>query len=486
MQWQATIGLEIHVQLATLSKIFSGSSTAFGAEANSQASFADLALPGTLPRINQQALEMAIKFGLAVHSEIPEITSFDRKNYFYPDLPSGYQTTQMYQPVVGAGYLDIPLEGNGKQDGNTKRIRIHHAHLEEDAGKSVHEGFGGQTGIDLNRAGTPLIEIVTEPDMDNAKEAVAFLRAIHAIITYLGISDGDMSQGSMRCDANVSVRPVGQEELGTRCEIKNVNSFRFVERAINYEIERQIDVLEDGGTIEQQTRLYDSDLDETRAMRDKQDANDYRYFPCPDLPPIEISPSYVAELKANLPELPEQKLARFTGELDLSDYDARQLVASQSLANFFDATLKEANHPKLVANWLLGEVSAQLNATGVSLEEAPLTPSQLAGLVLRLEDSTINTKAAKEVFAALWDGEGATADEIIDAKGLKQVSDTGAIEALVDEVIANNPKQVENYLAAEPDKRGKMIGFFVGQIMKASKGSANPQMVNKLLAEKLK
>lgn len=480
MQWEAVIGLEIHTQLATQSKIFSGSSTTFGAEPNSQASIIDLAMPGTLPVLNKQALEMAIQFGLAVHSKIPTTTTFDRKNYFYPDLPKGYQTTQMDAPIVGRGYLDIDLEKGGK-----KRIAIHHAHLEEDAGKSLHEDFHGMTGVDLNRAGTPLIEIVTEPEMSSAKEAVAFLKSIHSIITYLGISDGNMAEGSMRCDANVSVRPKGQEKLGNRCEIKNVNSFRFVEKAINYEIQRQIEVLEDGGRIAQQTRLYDPDLDETRAMRSKEDANDYRYFPCPDLLPIEVDPAFVQQLKDALPELPEQKRQRFTEQLGLSEYDAGVLSSSRPLADYFDKVAVLSGDAKLAANWVSGELSAQLNRDAIEIDQAAITPEQLAGLLLRVKDDTVSSGAAKKVFAALWVKEGQTADEIIDAKGLKQVTDTGAIEALVDEILAKNTAQVEQYKAAEPDKRGKMVGFFVGQIMKASKGTANPKAVNELLAKKL-
>lgn len=480
MQWEAVIGLEIHVQLATKTKIFSGSSTAFGAEPNSQASIIDLAMPGTLPVLNQEALKMAIQFGLAINSQIPSVTYFERKNYFYPDLPNGYQTSQMFEPIVGAGHLDITLE-----DGSSKRIDIHHAHLEEDAGKSLHEDFHGMTGIDLNRAGTPLIEIVTEPVMSNAKEAVAFLREIHALVTYLGICDGNMAEGSLRCDANVSVRPVGQTELGTRCEIKNINSFRFVERAINHEIQRQIELIEDGGKVVQQTRLYDPEADETRAMREKGDAHDYRYFTCPNIPPIKVSAELVADLKANLPELPAAKRTRFMQELGLSAYDAEVLTASRELADYFDQVAELSQDAKLAANWVTGEFSAQLNKTGLEISAAPLSPAQLAGLVARIKDDTINNKAAKEVFAALWDQEGADADAIIEAKGLKQVTDTGALAALVDEVIANNPKQVENYLAAEEDKRAKMVGFFVGQLMKATKGTANPKAINDILNEKL-
>jgi aspartyl-tRNA(Asn)/glutamyl-tRNA(Gln) amidotransferase subunit B len=480
MQWEAVIGLEVHAQLATESKIFSGASTRFGAEPNTQACVIDLGMPGVLPVLNEKAVAMAVLFGLAVDSEIPQRSSFERKNYFYPDLPKGYQTSQMAEPIVGLGHLDIPLE-----DGDIKKIRIHHAHLEEDAGKSLHEDFHGMTGVDLNRAGTPLLEIVSEPDMNSAKEAVAYLKGIHAIVTYLGISDGNMAEGSMRCDANVSIRPKGQEKLGTRCEIKNVNSFRFVEKAINHEIQRQIELIEDGGRVIQETRLYDPDLDETRSMRTKEEANDYRYFPCPDLLPVELDAAYIQHLKESLPELPEQKRQRFTTKLGLSEYDAGVLAASRPLADYFDRVTEICGDAKLAANWVTGELSAQLNRESLDITQAPVAPEQLAGLLKRLGDDTINGKAAKQIFAALWAGEGQTADEIIDAKGLKQVTDTGAIEAIIDEVLANNQPQVDQYKAAEPDKRGKMIGFFVGQVMKASKGTANPQAVNQLLKDKL-
>ncbi len=480
MQWEAVIGLEVHVQLATESKIFSGASTRFGAEPNTQACVIDLGMPGVLPVLNEKAVEMAVQFGLAINAEIPSRSVFERKNYFYPDLPKGYQTSQLAEPIVGLGHLDIPLEKGG-----VKRIRVHHAHLEEDAGKSLHEDFHGMTGVDLNRAGTPLLEIVSEPDMNSAKEAVAYLKAIHSLVTYLEISDGNMAEGSLRCDANVSVRPLGQQELGTRCEIKNVNSFRFVEKAINHEIERQIELIEDGGRVIQETRLYDPDLDETRSMRSKEEANDYRYFPCPDLLPVELDSAYIQHLQQGLPELPEQKRQRFTASLGLSEYDASVLASSRPLADYFDRVVELSGDAKLAANWVTGELSAQLNRDNLSIQQAPVAPEQLAGLLKRLADSTINGKAAKQVFAALWAGEGHTADEIIAERGLKQVTDTGAIEAIIDEVLTNNPAQVEQYQAAEPDKRGKMIGFFVGQVMKASKGTANPQAVNELLKQKL-
>ena len=480
MQWETVIGLEVHVQLATKSKIFSGASTAFGAEPNSQACAVDLGLPGVLPVLNEQAVAMAVKFGLGINAEIPEVSVFDRKNYFYPDLPKGYQTSQMYHPIVGAGDVEISLD-----DGATKRIRVHHAHLEEDAGKSLHEDFHGMTGIDLNRAGTPLLEIVSEPDMRSAKEAAAYLKAIHAIVTYLGISDGNMAEGSMRCDVNVSVRPKGQEAFGTRAEVKNVNSFRFVERAIAFEVERQIELLEDGGTVVQETRLYDPEADETRSMRTKEEANDYRYFPCPDLLPVVLDRAYVDHLRSTLPELPAEKRARFEGELGLSAYDASVLASSRATAEYFEVVKDACGDAKHAANWVMGELSGALNRENLAIEQSPVAAEQLGGLVARVLDDTINGKAAKQVFQALWNGEGDSADAIIDAKGLKQVTDSGAIEAMIDQVIADSPVQVAQYRDAEPDKRGKMIGYFVGQVMKASRGTANPQQVNALLKEKL-
>jgi aspartyl-tRNA(Asn)/glutamyl-tRNA(Gln) amidotransferase subunit B len=480
MQWETVIGLEVHVQLATRSKIFSGASTAFGAEPNTQACAVDLGLPGVLPVLNEQAVAMAVKFGLAIHAEIPEVSVFDRKNYFYPDLPKGYQTSQMYQPIVGAGEVEIALE-----DGTTKRIRVHHAHLEEDAGKSLHEDFHGMTGIDLNRAGTPLLEIVSEPDMRSAKEAAAYLKAIHSIVTYLGISDGNMAEGSMRCDVNVSVRPKGQEAFGTRAEIKNVNSFRFVERAIAFEVERQIELIEDGGKVVQETRLYDPERDETRSMRTKEEANDYRYFPCPDLLPVVLDQAYIDHLRDNLPELPAEKRARFENELGLSAYDASVLSATREMADFFDEVKDVCGDAKQAANWVQGELSGALNREGLTITASPVSARQLGELIVRVMDDTISGKAAKQVFQALWNGQGASADEVIEAQGLKQVTDTGAIEAMIDQVIADSPAQVAQYRDAEPDKRGKMIGYFVGQVMKASRGTANPQQVNQLLKQKL-
>ncbi|KPQ21291.1 Asp-tRNA(Asn)/Glu-tRNA(Gln) amidotransferase subunit GatB [Halomonas sp. HL-93] len=480
MQWETVIGLEVHVQLATHSKIFSGASTAFGAEPNSQACAVDLGLPGVLPVLNEQAVAMAVQFGLAVHADIAEVSVFDRKNYFYPDLPKGYQTSQMYHPIVGPGEVEITLD-----DDTTKRIRIHHAHLEEDAGKSLHEDFHGMTGIDLNRAGTPLLEIVSEPDMRSAKEAAAYLKAIHSIVTYLGISDGNMAEGSMRCDVNVSVRPKGQEAFGTRAEIKNVNSFRFVERAIAFEVERQIELIEDGGKVIQETRLFDPERDETRSMRTKEEANDYRYFPCPDLLPVVLDQAYLDHLRGQLPELPADKRERFQHALGLSAYDAAVLSASRDMAEYFEEVHRVCGDAKQAANWVQGELSGALNRESLNITDSPVSAAQLGGLVKRVLDDTINGKAAKQVFQALWHGEGDSADAVIEAKGLKQVTDSGAIEAMIDQVIADNPAQVAQYRDAEPEKRGKMIGYFVGQVMKASRGTANPQQVNGLLKEKL-
>ncbi|WP_417598289.1 Asp-tRNA(Asn)/Glu-tRNA(Gln) amidotransferase subunit GatB [Oceanospirillum sp.] len=485
MEWEAVIGLEIHVQLATQSKIFSGAGIAFGAEPNTQACAIDLGLPGILPVLNESAVEMAVKFGLGVEAEIGMKSVFERKNYFYPDLPKGYQTTQNDLPIVGKGIIEVEPE-----EGKIRQVRIHHAHLEEDAGKSLHETFTdengrGMTGIDLNRAGTPLLEIVSEPDIRSAKEAIAYIKAIHSIVTYLGISDGNMAEGSMRCDANVSVRPKGQEEYGTRAEIKNINSFKFIEKAINHEIERQIELIEDGGRVIQETRLYDSEKNETRSMRSKEEANDYRYFPCPDLLPVELDEAYIEHIRSEMPELPKQKKQRFIDELGLSSYDADVLSATRPMAEYFEQVKDRCGDAKLAANWVMGELAGQLNKESLEIEQSPVSSVQLGDLVKRVMDDTINGKAAKQVFAALWAGEGTSADEIIEAKGLKQVTDTGAIAAVVDEVLANNPQQVEQYQAAPEDKRGKMVGFFVGQVMKASKGTANPQMVNQLLKEKL-
>ncbi|WP_067868981.1 Asp-tRNA(Asn)/Glu-tRNA(Gln) amidotransferase subunit GatB [Neptuniibacter marinus] len=479
MEWEAVIGLEIHAQLATKSKIFSGASTAFGAEPNTQACAVDLALPGTLPVFNEEALRMAVKFGLAVDAEIGRKSVFDRKNYFYPDLPKGYQTSQLFHPIVGIGHIDITLE-----DGTTKRIGVTRAHLEEDAGKSLHDEFPGMTGIDLNRAGTPLLEIVSEPDMRSAEEAVAYVRKIHSLVTSLGICDGNMSEGSFRCDCNVSVRPKGQEEYGTRTETKNINSFRFIEKAIVGEIERQIDLIEDGGRVIQATRLYDADKNETRSMRSKEEANDYRYFPCPDLLPIVIDDEYIENIRNTLPELPDARKARFTEEYKLSEYDAMVLSADHNMATYFEIIVETAKDAKLAANWVMGELSKLLNQHDLDITNSPVNAEQLGGLLLRIKDDTISGKIAKQVFEVMW-SEGGNADEIIESKGLKQVTDSGAIEQIVDEVIANNSPQVEQYVNAEPDKRGKMIGFFMGQVMKASQGKANPGQVQGILKQKL-
>lgn len=480
MQWEIVIGLEIHAQLTTASKIFSGSATTFGAEPNTQASLVDLGMPGSLPVLNAQAVKNAIKFGLAVDAEIGMTNVFARKNYFYPDLPKGYQISQMELPIVGKGHLDITLE-----DGTVKRVGITRAHLEEDAGKSLHEDFHGMTGIDLNRAGTPLLEIVSEPDMRSAKEAVAYAKTIHSLVRYLGICDGNMAEGSLRCDCNVSVRPKGQAEFGTRCEIKNVNSFRFIEKAINHEVQRQIELIEDGGTVVQETRLYDPNKDVTRSMRSKEEANDYRYFPDPDLLPVVIEPAFIESVRGELPELPAQKRERFESQFGLSAYDASVLSAQRELADYFEQVQQSCGDAKLAANWVMGELSSLLNKADLEIEQSPVSATQLGGLIQRIQDNTISGKIAKMVFEALANGEGDSADAIIEAKGLKQVTDSGAIEAMLDEVLAANAAQVEQYRASDEAKRGKMFGFFVGQAMKASKGKANPQQVNELLKKKL-
>ena len=477
MSWEVVIGLEIHVQLNTKSKIFSGSSTTFGAEPNTQASLIDLGMPGVLPVLNKAAVRNAIKFGLGIDAELGRKNVFARKNYFYPDLPKGYQISQMDLPIVGKGHIDIQLD-----DGQTKRVNITRAHLEEDAGKSLHEDFHGMTGIDLNRAGTPLLEIVSEPEMRSAKEAVAYAKAIHALIRYLDISDGNMAEGSMRCDCNVSIRPKGTEKLGTRREIKNVNSFKFIEKAINSEVEWQIDEIESGRKIEQSTVLYDPNTNRTRAMRSKEEANDYRYFPDPDLLPIVLDEALIAEIRASLPELPAARRERFVSQYGLPVYDAGVLVSSRELAEFFEATVMAANGAaKPASNWIMGDVLAALNRTEKDISESPITPAQLGGLINRINDNTISGKIAKQVFQALMDGEGASADEIIEKKGLKQESDSGAIEVLIDEVIAANPDNVAAYRSG----KDKLFGFFVGEVMKRSKGKANPGQVNEILKKKL-
>ncbi|NNJ90451.1 MAG: Asp-tRNA(Asn)/Glu-tRNA(Gln) amidotransferase subunit GatB [Gammaproteobacteria bacterium] len=479
MQWETVIGLEIHAQLATKSKIFSGASTAFGAEPNTQACNIDLGMPGVLPVLNEQAVTMAVKFGTAIDAELGHRSVFARKNYFYPDLPKGYQISQFELPIVGKGHVEIVMD-----DGAVKTVGVTRAHLEEDAGKSLHEDFHGMTGIDLNRAGTPLLEIVSEPDMRSAKEAVAYARKIHQLVRYIGICDGNMQEGSFRCDANVSIRPKGQEEFGTRAELKNINSFRFLEKAINFEVERQIDVIEGGGKVVQETRLYDANKDETRSMRSKEEANDYRYFPDPDLLPVELNDELIERVSGSLPELPDAKRARFASEYGLSAADADQLTTSIDVADYYEQVVKACGDAKLAANWMNVELTAALNKAGIEFDQSPVTAELLAGLLARITDNTISGKIAKQVFEAIWNGEG-TADEVIEAKGLKQITDSGAIEAIVDEVIANNPQQVENYRNADESKQPKMLGFFVGQVMKASKGKANPQQVNQLLKEKL-
>ena len=475
MQYETVIGLEVHVQLSTKSKLFSGSAAKFGAEPNTQANIFDLAMPGTLPVLNEKAVAMAVKFGVAIGAEIGKHSVFDRKNYFYPDLPKGYQVSQLDYPTVGKGTLTVTLD-----DGSEKVIGVTRAHMEEDAGKSLHEDYQGMTGIDLNRAGTPLLEIVSEPDLRSAKEAVAYLKKLHSIIRYLDISDAIMAQGSMRCDANVSIRPVGQEEFGTRTEIKNINSFRFVERAINYEVQRQKDVLEDGGRIVQETRLYDADKDETRSMRSKEVANDYRYFPEPDLLPIVIDDAYIEAIRATLPELPDTRGARFVSEYGLSEYDAGVLVATREMADYFETTAKLSGDAKLAANWVSQDLQALLNKHGWELDESPIQAERLAMLIQRIKDNTISGKIAKTVFDAMLD-DSSDVDAIIEAKGLKQVTDSGALESLVDKVIAENPDQAQQYR----DGKVQVIGFLVGQCMQLSKGKANPAQVNEILRGKL-
>ena len=475
MEWETVIGLEIHAQLNTKSKIFSSAATKFGQEPNSQACAVDLGLPGVLPVLNVEVVNKAIKFGLAIGAHINQRNIFDRKNYFYPDLPKGYQISQMDIPIVGEGEIEITV------DNEIKVVGITRAHLEEDAGKSVHDMFNEYTAIDLNRAGTPLLEIVSEPDMRSAKEAVAYAKKIHALVQYIGICDGNMQEGSFRCDANVSIRPMGQEELGTRAELKNINSFKFLERAINLEVERQQDILEEGGSVLQETRLYDAVKHQTRSMRSKEEANDYRYFPDPDLLPIEISDELMASIKATLPELPVEKKARFIAELGLNEYDADVLTSQKSLADYFEATLKgNEKNAKLCANWVMGELSALLNKNQLEIEQSLVSAQALSQLVARIGDDTISGKIAKDVFKAMWEGEG-SADSIIESKGLKQMTDTGAIEVIVDEIIANNSPQVEQFKSGNE----KILGFFVGQAMKATQGKANPKLLNELLRKKL-
>jgi aspartyl-tRNA(Asn)/glutamyl-tRNA(Gln) amidotransferase subunit B len=475
--WEVVIGLEIHAQLATRSKIFSGSATAYGAPPNTQASLVDLAYPGVLPVLNAEAVRMAVKFGLAIGATVASRSVFARKNYFYPDLPKGYQISQYELPIVSRGMLRVMLD-----DGVTKTIGVTRAHLEEDAGKSLHEGLKHASGIDLNRAGTPLLEIVSEPDMRSAKEAVAYMKKVHTLVRYLEICDGNMQEGSFRCDANVSVRPRGQAKFGTRAEIKNLNSFRFVEKAIHYEVARQIELIESGGTVVQETRLYDSDKDETRSMRSKEEANDYRYFPDPDLLPVELDQTFIESVRASLPELPDEKAARFARDLGLSAYDAGVLSASRDLGNYFEAVVADlgAAQAKLAANWVMGDLSSALNRDNLEIGASRVPPSALAGLLSRIVDATISGKIAKDVFEAMWSS-GTAADEIIESKGLKQITDSGAIDSVIDAVIAANPKQLADFRAG----KDKLFGFFVGQVMKATGGKANPAQLNDLLKTKL-
>jgi len=474
--WEVVIGLEIHTQLATKSKIFSGASTTYGAEANTQACLIDLGYPGVLPVLNGEVVRMAVKFGLAVNATVAKRSVFARKNYFYPDLPKGYQISQYELPIVENGELTIRDE-----DGREKRIGITRAHLEEDAGKSVHEGFGQATGIDLNRAGTPLLEIVSEPDLRSAKQAITYMRKIHSIVRYLGICDGNMQEGSFRCDANVSVRPRGQEKLGTRTELKNLNSFRFIEKAINFEIERQIEVLEGGGDVVLETRLYDSDKDETRAMRSKEEANDYRYFPDPDLLPVELDEDFIEYVRKSLPELPDAKLGRFVEQYKLKPADAEILTLSRALADYFEEVAENTEAAvQVAANWVIGELAAALNSEGIEISDSKIEAAALAGLLNRIADNTISGKIAKEIFDAMWSGEGG-ADDIIEAKGLKQITDASAIEKIVDAVIEANPGQVAEYRGG----KDKLLGFFVGRVMQESGGKANPGQVNEILKKKL-
>ena len=476
MEWETVIGLEVHVQLSTESKLFSSAPTQFGAEPNTQANIYDLALPGVLPVLNRVALKHAVKFGLAINASISNTSIFDRKNYFYPDLPKGYQISQLDFPTVGKGSLTITLE-----DGEEKIIGVTRAHMEEDAGKSLHEDFHGMSGIDLNRAGTPLLEIVSEPDLRSAREAVTYLKKLHSIIRYLDISDAIMAQGSMRCDANVSIRPMGETELGTRTEIKNINSFRFVEKAINYEVQRQQDIIQDGGRIVQETRLYDARRDETRTMRSKEVANDYRYFPEPDLLPIVIDQAFVNSIRATLPELPDAKKTRFAKEFGLNDYDASVLTNNRDMADYFECVAKSSGDAKLAANWVAGELQALLKKNNWEIKESPIQADRLATLIARIKDNTISGKIAKAVFEAMIE-DSSNVDDIIEAKGLKQITDIGEIAKLVNEIIANNPEQVEQFR----EGKEQVLSYLVGQAMKLSRGKANPAQVNQILREKLK
>ncbi len=474
--WETVIGLEIHAQLATRSKIFSGAATAYGAAPNTQACLVDLGYPGVLPVLNAEAVRMAVRFGLAIGARIARNSVFARKNYFYPDLPKGYQISQYELPIVAAGSIDIVLE-----DGSVKRIGVTRAHLEEDAGKSLHEGLGALTGIDLNRAGTPLIEIVSEPEMRSAKEAVAYMKKVHTLVRYLEICDGNMQEGSFRCDANVSVRPVGSDQFGTRAEIKNINSFRYVEKAIQYEAARQIELIESGGKVIQETRLYDPDKGETRSMRSKEEANDYRYFPDPDLLPLQLDEAEIEAIRAGLPELPDAKASRFVSQYGLSAYDAGVLTASRDLADYYEAVVRAApQQPKLAANWVMGDLAAVLNKEALEIGSGRMPADRLAGLLVRIADQTLSGKLAKEVFESMW-ASAESADAIIEAKGLKQITDTSAIEQAIEAVMAKNPAQLAEYRAG----KDKLFGFFVGQVMKATQGKANPAQLNELLKRKL-
>jgi aspartyl-tRNA(Asn)/glutamyl-tRNA(Gln) amidotransferase subunit B len=475
--WETVIGLEIHAQLSTRSKIFSGSATTYGAPPNSQANLVDLGYPGVLPVLNAAAVGMAVKLGLAINARIAPHSVFARKNYFYPDLPKGYQISQYELPIVANGTLDIQLE-----DGSKKRIGITRAHLEEDAGKSLHEGLPGVTGIDLNRAGTPLVEIVSEPDMRSAKEAVAYMKKVHTLVRYLEICDGNMQEGSFRCDANVSVRQAGADKFGTRAEIKNLNSFRYVERAINFEVQRQIELIESGGKVVQETRLYDPDKGETRSMRSKEEANDYRYFPDPDLLPVVLEEAFIESVRRSLPELPDQRCARFVSQYALSAYDAAVLTASRELADYYESVVREVpREPKLAANWVMGDLAAALNRENLDATAGKMPAGRLAGLLMRISDQTISGKIAKDVFETMW-SDGTEADAVIAQKGLRQITDAAAIERVIDEVMAKNPGQLADYRAG----KDKLLGFFVGQVMKASGGKANPAQLNELLLRKLK
>jgi len=474
MEWETVIGLEIHAQLNTKSKIFSGASTQFGAKPNSQACAVDLGLPGVLPVVNKEAVSKAVRFGLAVDAHINQINVFDRKNYFYPDLPKGYQISQLELPIVGEGKIDIMVNGESKTIGVTR------AHLEEDAGKSIHDLYDDYTAVDLNRAGTPLLEIVSEPDMRSAEEAVAYAKKIHSLVQYIDICDGNMQEGSFRCDANVSIRPLGQKEFGTRTELKNINSFKFLEKAINLEVERQQDLLEDGGRVIQETRLYDADKNETRSMRSKEEANDYKYFPDPDLLPVEVTNELLEQIKQELPELPHQKKARYIVSLGLSDYDADVITSSKAIADYYERMIANNSNAKLCANWVMGELSGALNKDQLDISQSPISPEELSLLVERISDNTISGKIAKDVFKALWNQEGGV-DQVIESKGLKQITDTGEIEKIIEEVISNNSAQVDQYRSGNE----KILGFFVGQIMKATNGKANPKQVNDILRKKL-